>query len=439
MNPSFPARLLRASFAPSISTTPAATRSGICFTGGVRGRGPAMAAGLLGMAALLVPSLAEAGGIRLWHQDAAAIARGNAFAATADTAAAIAYNPAGLTQIESDDVQFSAYGVFYDVTHERAGVPDSDTVDKVYTVAQLYYGHRFESVPVAVGLGVFTPYGLGVQFPDESPLRTYATKNMLKYIRVLPVVAVEILPGLSVAAGPTINWSSIDLARGLFVPGDRFRFTGDGWAVGANAGLRWVIDEQWHAGVNYASPTRIGYAGEVETRSLVPFLPSGTADGSMDFNYPQNITAGVSYRPNPKWNLEVNVDWTDWKVVDDVILKTGTGSIRETFGWESGWTFLAGATRELGGGWRVSTGYIFTQKASPDAYFTPGVPDFDFHVWSLGVGTSGPRWHLQATVQALYGMPRDVVGSQPTLGGGSADGRYEFFGIGFALSGGLRF
>src|SRR5258705_12987770 len=53
----------------------------------------------------LWPGLAGAVGYRLPNQDPEAIARGNAYVATADNPSAIYYNPAGITQLEGQSVR----------------------------------------------------------------------------------------------------------------------------------------------------------------------------------------------------------------------------------------------------------------------------------------------------------------------------------------------
>src|SRR5439155_24450115 len=50
-------------------------------------------------------------GSRIPNQDAAAIARGNAFVATADNPTAMYYNPAGISQLEGQNIQ--AGSLFY--------------------------------------------------------------------------------------------------------------------------------------------------------------------------------------------------------------------------------------------------------------------------------------------------------------------------------------
>jgi hypothetical protein len=53
------------------------------------------------------------------------------------------------------------------------------------------------------------------------------------------VVSWKIHDTLSVAAGPTINYSEATLSRGVAVPKDNFRFEGDDIELGFNAGLMW--------------------------------------------------------------------------------------------------------------------------------------------------------------------------------------------------------
>src|SRR5512141_2677713 len=53
----------------------------------------------------------QAVGFRLPNQDPEAIARGNAFVATADNPSAIYYNPAGITQLEGNNLRAGIYFV----------------------------------------------------------------------------------------------------------------------------------------------------------------------------------------------------------------------------------------------------------------------------------------------------------------------------------------
>jgi len=63
---------------------------------------------------------ASANGFRLADQDAFATARGEAFVATADNPSAIYYNPAGITQLEDNNLRSGIYGIYYDPSYTPA-------------------------------------------------------------------------------------------------------------------------------------------------------------------------------------------------------------------------------------------------------------------------------------------------------------------------------
>src|SRR4029077_14815220 len=62
---------------------------------------------------------ASANGMRLASQDGFASARGEAFAATADNPSALYYNPAGITQLEGNNLRAGIYGIYLDPTFTR--------------------------------------------------------------------------------------------------------------------------------------------------------------------------------------------------------------------------------------------------------------------------------------------------------------------------------
>src|SRR5882724_1545126 len=66
---------------------------------------------------------AAAVAFRLPNQDPEAIARGNAFVATADNPSAIYYNPAGITQLPGQSVDVGIYAVSSGIKYESAAGP----------------------------------------------------------------------------------------------------------------------------------------------------------------------------------------------------------------------------------------------------------------------------------------------------------------------------
>ena len=134
-----------------------------------------------------------------------------------------------------------------------------------------------------------------------------------------PVVAWKILPSLSIGAGPTFNYSRIDLVQGLLptplpmFPADQSEFKGDGWSYGFNGGVLWQPLDQWSFGASYRSSSRMDYHGDFSLHDVPPTGQSSSASGaSSKLEFPQIAIGGVSYRPTKHWNLEFDLDWADW-------------------------------------------------------------------------------------------------------------------------------
>lgn len=383
------------------------------------------------LAALCVCALdAVAVGFRLPNQDPEAIARGNAFAATADNASAIYYNPAGIAQLEGFNLRAGLYLVSGGIEYTSPTSEHAKVDDAFQPVPQLYATWSPKDSDFSFGLGVYAPYGLSIDWGSDAPFRTTAQEGEVQYICFNPVVAWQICPDLSFAIGPTINYSKAEFKRGLgFFPGDYFKFDGDGMGYGFNAGLLWKPTEKWSFGLNYRYETEVDYDGTSYTQPSPP-LPGPTSTYGP-LVYPQFVVAGISFRPTKNWNIEINVDWTDWDSVNTIVFNdTAFGDQTLPLNYKSSFMYEFGVTRNFDNGWFVSVGYFFSENSSPDRYFNPIVPDTDLHLGSIGFGHHGEHWSWAAAYHFGYQPGRDVSGSVFP----GADGEYEVLNHAFNLS-----
>src|SRR5687767_3048782 len=158
----------------------------------------------------MVATKAHAVAFRMPNQDPEGIARGNAFAATADNPSAIYYNPAGITQLEGQNLSLGVYLISTDVGFTSAGGSASTATD-FQAVPQIYYTYSPAESALSFGLGVYAPYGLGIDYGRFTPFPTAAQDAELMYATVNPVIAWEITPCLSIAGGITLNSSEVRL------------------------------------------------------------------------------------------------------------------------------------------------------------------------------------------------------------------------------------
>jgi long-chain fatty acid transport protein len=369
-------------------------------------------------------------GIALPDQDAFATARGNAFVATADNPSAVFYNPAGISQLGGVNFSLGAYGI---VDGDRYSGPKGsiDSKTEWSAVPQVFSTFSLSNYNLTFGFGTYSPYGLRMEWPGDAPFLAGGETGQITYLRGAGIVAWQIVPVLSVAAGPTLNYSEVDLKE---FPGFVNHFRGHATDAGYTAGLLFHPGEQHYFGLTYRSATEMNYNGHA-TDLFAPGFKENIA-ASADFHYPETLAFGYSYRPNEKWNFEADVNWTDWsglKTVPVVPLPPD----RLTFDWTPSWMLDFGVTRYLANDWRVSGGYLYSENSVPDGNFNPLVPDSDRHVFSIGVGKRWGKLSWDAAYQLAWGPSRSVGGD--ATAGGAADGKYQFLSNALSINFGYHF
>ncbi len=401
----------------------------------------------LGLGLVLLPSTGFSLGIRAPNQDAFATGRGSAYVATADNPSAIYYNPAGISQLEGVNVRAGLYGVYIDDEYRDFTGVRYDTESNIGLLPQLYGTWSIKNTPFAVGLGLFCPYGLSLEWPENVPFRFFGRRGGIQYLTVEPVLSWQICPTLSLAAGPTFNYSEAMLAlqqpaQPPFIPGEyEFKFKGSDFAVGASVGLLWKPHPMHAFGISYRSPTTMNYDGHSTALGL-------SDPAHAEFRYPQNIIAGYSFRPTPRWNLEFDVDWTDWSYLRTVTLYNGQpappifpAAYPLNFNWESSFMFEWGATYYFDKGFRASLGFVYSQNSIPDSAFNPIIPDSDRYVITAGVGWSNKHLSVDLAYQFGYGPTRTInnPGTPPYYLEASANGRYTYYSHDISVSVGYKF
>jgi long-chain fatty acid transport protein len=377
------------------------------------------------VSAALVGS-ASAVGFRLPNQDPEGIARGNAFSATADNPSAIYYNPAGITQLDGTQVSIGVYAISTNVNFVSDTGDTASTVPDPQAVPQIYFVHSPENSSLSYGLGIYSPYGLGIDYAGETPFPTLAEEGSLLYGTVNPVIAWQISKTLSVAAGVTLNYSKIDISRTIgLMPGDEFEFEGDDFDAGFNLGVLWQPSEQWSFGLNYRSETKMSYEGESRA---YPYS-GGESRTSGEVTFPYFIVGGVSYRPNKYWNFEFNLDWTDWDSVNDTLLKgTFGGDQVFPFRYQSSFMYNFGITRSFDSGYFISAGYIYSENSIPNETLSPLNPDAALHLGSIGFGHRGETVSWALGYHFAYNGGRKVSGNQTSsFLGETANGEFKIF------------
>jgi len=345
---------------------------------------------------LLTGGSLPAAATRIAFLDAEATARGNAFTATADNPSAVFYNAAGLTQVVGTQIRTNAY-IFSPEYRFSGPAGTAETDDTYQPVPSFFMSHRMEEQPIAFGFGMYAPFGLGMDWGSTAPFAPVAYKADLAYIKYHAVVAWQVSETLSIGFGPSYDDGELE----LYSTGPLGSFEGDDQTLGYSISVLYQASEQHSFGLNYQAATELSFDG----RSTA----FGSAKAKMKF--PESIVFGYSWRPNEKWNIEFNLDWTNWDRVNNLSFRSGLANPDVPLNWESAFIWELGATRYFENGWQASAGYTFVENAVPDREFTPIVPDADRHYFQFGVGRQYEQFSWQFTYQFTYAPDRSVRGN----------------------------
>ncbi len=258
----------------------------------------------------------------------------------------------------------------------------------------LFVTHRFDDLPLAVGLGITSPYGINATWPTGTfSKQTLPDKNDLRIIDVNPGVAYMILPNLSIGAG-------LDYYQSLSASFPNQSANGGG--VGGNIGLFYTT-ETFNAGLSYRS----------------------SADLGSNISLPSKLQAGVRYRFTPSFATELDVDWNDWSNTR----LPGYGNL----GWKSALAYRLGLSYHLSQDLAVRGGLAHEDSPSTGSSIQAAAPAPSSNLVSFGLGIGLGHWHYD--LGASYALSGNAS-SQVTGSDAVYNGTYkaDTFNFGAAIS-----
>jgi long-chain fatty acid transport protein len=348
-----------------------------------------------------------------------ATARGNAWLATADSAAAVYYNAAGLTQTESPEVIVGAYSIMLGLEAEMDSGENYEADNSWAFLPQIY-----AAVPIndklVVGFGLNTPFGLATDWGSDTQFRYLATETELNYATGWVVLGYKVTDTFSIGGGFGVHYADLKIGQVTNELGPDFstEFNGDDEALSWTLSTRWQPCEQHAFGLIYRSKTDFELDGDFEV--------TGVFDESakLDFMTPSTFGGGYSYSPCKEWNFEVNIEWVNWDELNSLTLSKNTGNKSIPFNWNSNFIYSIGGTRYFENGWNVSAGYNFIENSMPDSTFTPGVADANRHWLNAGVGRKYESFKWNFAYQYAF-SDNDVSGSPYGLADGTFKSRFH--------------
>lgn len=358
--------------------------------------------------------------IRFQPQGAVAAGQGNAFAAQADDASAIHFNPAGLTQVRGiqSSIGTTMMGGLIKFTGPGGLYSNGDFGGTVSTPfpSHFYFSANLKALGVTnlssmtIGVGMNSPFGSNTRYPLDGPFNTAVTSVALPLLAIKPAMAYKINDQLSVGVSADIYTFASFLGEGhgeqkqisagaLGIPaGASVELNGSGTGAGVTASLLYMPVTNSRGkpvvsvGVVYRSQAVIPLNGSLFVNG------AKLADGSADLVLPQVVTGAVAVWPvrttEREWKVELDVEYVGWSLHKNLDVRLiGGATIPQPRQWKNVPVFAVGTEHTwLNPPWlpnweiSVRSGYTYTGDPVPDRTFNPGTISLPAHTLSLGVG-----------------------------------------------------
>ena len=374
-------------------------------------------------------------GFQLNTQGARAMGMGLAFTAVANDPSAIFFNPAGLGWQKHFETEVGGSFITKtkgDFTGENPypGIGDSEREHKTTFVLPTLYVVAPLTSEINLGLGIFSPYGLGFRWDNAEKFsgRFIAQNAVIQSVDLNPVLSFQATPAIAIAVGADYRVSKVQLERNeaainpftnSVVDVAHIKLNSEltdnhGW--GWNAGVLVRPIPQLSFGAAYRSKIKVDYDGTakferrltgdarfdpivaIQLKDLV--AAKQAVQTSIDF--PSSVNLGAAITLPGQLTVSGEADWTEWTKFKslDITFPDLTGrDLHRPTDWKNSWAYRGGLEKKFSN-FAVRAGYYRDKTPQPVEDAGPILADNDRDAYSLGFGYDTERWGVD--VSDLY-------------------------------------
>ena len=391
-------------------------------------------AGLASCALVTIAALpAAAGGLSLYEIATSDVGLASAgWAARAQDPATLLKNPAGMSRLEGNQFQGGAQLL-------QAGVAFSPTAGTtvdgnsggnpigVLPGLSMFYVHGLGK-DVKVGLGLFSNFGLGMNYNSGWVGRYYALDNTLIGVSIMPGLSYRINEYLSIGAAANVmygylNYSAAINTRDTILnpnaPDGQMQAKDNTWGAGGNVGLLFEPKKGTRLGVTYYSPVKLNFSdtptftglsgpigGALQNRGLL------NRELDLGITVPQSVMVSSYHEFTDRWAMMLDFGWQDWsqfgKVDVGITGGNATPSITTSINFQDTSHVALGNRYRLNQAWLVNAGFAWDSSMLKDQDRTVSLTIGQQYRFGLGA-----EWQASQTLNVAFSYELAYGGNLP--------------------------
>jgi long-chain fatty acid transport protein len=378
-----------------------------------------------------------------------ATGQGNAYAGAAahtNNASTIFFNPAGLMNIEGEQLVFAAHYIDPSSDFDNDGSAlapvfapapltgtDDDGGESAF-VPNFYWVKPIDE-NMSFGLGLNSPFGLKTEYEDEWRGRYHALLSDLKTVNVNPSIGYRVSDRVTVGAGVSLMLAKVDLTSAVDMGGLCFGLPGplgaaaaaacglagvtpgtpsndgkaeldgdnfDDFSLGYNFGIQFDVSSQTRVGVAYRSKIDVDVDGDADfSLPAATDLASATVGGVIgatglfvDTGLGAKVTLPASFSVSvahtvDKFTWLADATWTGWSVFDELRIEYDNPAQPDsvtTEDWDDSWRYSVGFDYQYSDALILRAGLAIDETPVPSSERrTPRIPGDERFWMSIGL------------------------------------------------------
>ena len=262
-----------------------------------------------------------------------------------------------------------------------------------------FYAQTKVNKRLAVGLGIFTPYGSSLSWEDGWTGRYLITEISLRSFFFQPTFSYKLTENIGIGGGLTFATGDIYLEREVPITSDdgttpKATLTGKDNAFSFVLGGYWQATEKLNIGVSYRHGMEFSVTDGYADFSNIPseaqeFLPDQNFKGSLPI--PNAYNFGIAYKASNKWLIMAEVNYTQWSVYKQLKIdfEEETDVLKDEVQpkkYSNTFTFRLGTSYQLNEKLTVRGGISRDNTPTNINFYSPETPDSDR--WGFHIGTT---------------------------------------------------
>jgi len=359
----------------------------------------------------------------------------NAYAGAAahtNNASTVFFNPAGMMNLESEQLSVVAHVINPSSDFNNDGskmndaagggplTGDDDDGGETAFIPNFYWVKPLND-KTSFGIGVNTPFGLKTEYDDDWVGRYHGILSDLKTLNFNPSLGYRVNDKLSIGGGLNLMLAKVDLSSAIDfgticvgvapgpcvaggatpqeadgkadLDGDNF----DDLAFGFNLGFAYMISKQTTIGVAYRSEVDIDIEGDADFK--LPANPTVQAvigatplfvdtDLKADVTLPASFSVSLAHQVG-KFTWLGDATWTGWSSFDELRIRYDNPAQPDTVtteDWDDTMRYSVGVDYQYSDSLVLRTGLAYDESPIPSAKRrTPRMPGEDRTWVSLGL------------------------------------------------------